>query len=149
VYGLGKLVTDIEDRPDNTTRFFIIGRKLFPPSGEDKTTLLLSSSHTEDDGALHGLLAPLARHKVNMTRIESRPSRQRKWHYVFLIYGMPRTARWRQRRKKATCAIVPRPRSHPKAVLQAFRMNAARRIVRLAARGARAPALYPGKLSRN
>jgi chorismate mutase/prephenate dehydratase len=85
VYGLGKLVSDIEDRPDNTTRFFVIGRKLFPPSGEDKTTLLLSTSHTEDAGALHGLLAPLARHKVNMTRIESRPSRQRKWHYVFFL----------------------------------------------------------------
>ncbi|MCK6369717.1 MAG: prephenate dehydratase [Gammaproteobacteria bacterium] len=85
VYGLEKLVSDIEDRPDNTTRFLVIGRKLFPPSGDDKTTLLLSSSKTEDAGALHRLLLPLAEHKVNMTRIESRPSRQRKWHYVFFL----------------------------------------------------------------
>jgi chorismate mutase/prephenate dehydratase len=85
VYGLDKLVADIEDRPDNTTRFLVIGRKLFPPSGDDKTTLLISSSKTEDAGALHRLLAPLAEQKVNMTRIESRPSRQRKWHYVFFL----------------------------------------------------------------
>jgi chorismate mutase/prephenate dehydratase len=85
VYGLEKLVADIEDRPDNTTRVLVIGRKLFPPSGDDKTTLLLSSSKTEDAGALHRLLLPLAEHEVNMTRIESRPSRQRKWHYVFFL----------------------------------------------------------------
>ncbi|CAG0943170.1 chorismate mutase / prephenate dehydratase [Gammaproteobacteria bacterium] len=85
VYGLDKLVADIEDRPDNTTRFLVVGRKLFPPSGDDKTSLLLSSSKGEDAGALHRLLAPLAEHKVNMTRIESRPSRQRKWHYVFFV----------------------------------------------------------------
>lgn len=85
VYGLDKLVADIEDRPDNTTRFLVVGRKLFPPSGDDKTTLLLSSSKSDDAGALHALLAPLATHKVNMTRIESRPSRQRKWHYVFFL----------------------------------------------------------------
>lgn len=85
VYGLEKLVADIEDRPDNTTRFLVVGRKLFPPSGHDKTTLLMSSSKTEDAGALHRLLAPLAEHKVNMTRIESRPSRQRKWHYLFFL----------------------------------------------------------------
>lgn len=85
VYGLNKLVTDIEDRADNTTRFLVIGRKLFPPSGDDRTTLLLSTSHTEDAGALYRLLEPLAVHRVNMTRIESRPSRQRKWHYVFFL----------------------------------------------------------------
>ncbi len=85
VYKLNKLVTDIEDRPDNTTRFFVIGRKLFPPSGEDRTSLLLSASDTEDAGALHKLLQPLANDGVNMTRIESRPSRRRKWHYVFFI----------------------------------------------------------------
>ena len=85
VYGLRKLVADIEDRPDNTTRFFVIGSKLFPPSGDDKTTLLLSVADTGDAGALHSLLQPLAKAGVNMTRIESRPSQQRKWHYVFFI----------------------------------------------------------------
>ncbi len=85
VYGLEKLVADIEDRPDNTTRFLVVGRKLLARSGDDKTTLLISSSKTGDAGALHRLLAPLADQQVNMTRIESRPSRRRKWHYVFFL----------------------------------------------------------------
>jgi chorismate mutase/prephenate dehydratase len=85
VYGLNKLFADIEDRPDNTTRFFVIGRKLFPPSGDDRTSLLVSTVDTEDAGALHKLLKPLADDNVNMTRIESRPSHRRKWHYVFFI----------------------------------------------------------------
>lgn len=85
VYGLEKLVADIEDHADNTTRFLVIGREIFPPSGDDKTTLLLSTADTDDAGALHKLLEPLAERGVNMTRIESRPSRRRKWHYVFFI----------------------------------------------------------------
>ena len=85
VYGLEKIVADIEDRPDNTTRFLVVGRDLFSPSGEDKTTLLLSTADTDDAGALHKLLEPLADNKINMTRIESRPSRRRKWHYVFFV----------------------------------------------------------------
>jgi chorismate mutase/prephenate dehydratase len=85
VYGLNKLMTDIEDRPDNTTRFFVVGRTLFPPSGDDRTSLLVSTHDTEDAGALHKLLEPLAKAGVNMTRIESRPSQRRKWHYVFFI----------------------------------------------------------------
>lgn len=85
VYGLQKLVTDIEDRPDNTTRFLVIGRELLAASGCDKTSLLLSTQDTDDAGALQKLLAPLAEHQVNMSRIESRPSRRRKWHYVFFV----------------------------------------------------------------
>jgi chorismate mutase/prephenate dehydratase len=85
VYGLEKLFTDIEDHADNTTRFLIIGREMFPASGEDKTTLLVSTQDSDDAGALQNLLVPLAEHGVNMTRIESRPSRRRKWHYVFFI----------------------------------------------------------------
>lgn len=85
VYGLAKIVADIEDRPDNTTRFLVIGRKLLDPSGNDKTSLLLSTKDTDDAGALQKLLAPLAEHQINMSRIESRPSRRRKWHYVFFV----------------------------------------------------------------
>lgn len=85
VYGLKILAAEIEDRPDNTTRFFVLGRKLFSPSGEDRTTLLVSISHTDAPGALHRLLQPLAEHQVSMTRIESRPSHRRKWDYVFFI----------------------------------------------------------------
>jgi chorismate mutase/prephenate dehydratase len=85
VYGLAKLVADIEDRPDNTTRFLVIGRRMLKASGQDKTSLLLSTRDTDDAGALHKLLAPLAESQINMTRIESRPSRRRKWHYVFFV----------------------------------------------------------------
>jgi chorismate mutase/prephenate dehydratase len=85
VYGLNMLAREIEDRQDNSTRFLVIGRKLLQPSGRDKTTLLLSAGHTKSPGALHRLLEPLARHKINITRIESRPSRRRKWDYVFFI----------------------------------------------------------------
>jgi chorismate mutase/prephenate dehydratase len=85
VYGLRKIVADIEDRPDNTTRFLIIGRELLPASGRDKTSILLTTRDADGAGALHKLLAPLAANDVNMTRIESRPSRRRKWHYVFFL----------------------------------------------------------------
>jgi chorismate mutase/prephenate dehydratase len=85
VYGLNVLVTEIEDHADNSTRFLIIGRKLFSPSGKDKTTLLVSTSHTDSPGALHRLLEPFARHRISLTRIESRPSRRRKWDYVFFL----------------------------------------------------------------
>ncbi len=83
VYGLPVLFAGIEDRPDNTTRFLVIGRHIFSPSGRDKTTLLLSGH--EGPGLLHSLLEPLHTHGVNMTRIESRPSSLGKWQYVFFV----------------------------------------------------------------
>ena len=83
VYGLPILFSDIEDQPDNTTRFLVIGRQIFSPSGKDKTSLLLSGH--EGPGLLYGLLKPLQEHGVNMTRIESRPSRHGKWAYVFFV----------------------------------------------------------------
>jgi len=85
VYGLEVLAAEIEDRADNTTRFFVLGRKLLAPSGQDRTTLLLSAGHTDAPGALFRLLEPLARYRISMTRIESRPSHRRKWDYVFFI----------------------------------------------------------------
>jgi chorismate mutase/prephenate dehydratase len=85
VYGLNVLVAEIEDQPDNTTRFLVLGRKAFKPSGEDKTTLMVSAGKTDSPGALYHLLEPLAKRRISMTRIESRPSRRRKWDYVFFI----------------------------------------------------------------
>ncbi len=85
LYGLAVLAREIEDRDDNSTRFLVVGRKLFSGSGADKTTLLVSAVGTDDAGALYRLLEPLARHGVNMTRIESRPSHKRKWDYVFFL----------------------------------------------------------------
>ena len=63
----------------------MIGQRTPPPSGEDKTTLIISASDTDDAGSLHKMLEPLADKGINMTRIESRPSHRRKWHYVFFI----------------------------------------------------------------
>ena len=85
VYGLRVLAAQIEDRPDNSTRFLVLGRKLFSPSGDDRTTLLLSVGHTDSPGALHRLLEPLAKHRISLTRIESRPSHKKKWDYVFFV----------------------------------------------------------------
>ncbi|MFO1465794.1 MAG: prephenate dehydratase [Steroidobacteraceae bacterium] len=85
LYGLSVLAREIEDRDDNSTRFLVVGRKLFSGSGADKTTLLVSATGTDDAGTLFRLLEPLARHQVNLTRIESRPSHRRKWDYVFFL----------------------------------------------------------------
>jgi chorismate mutase/prephenate dehydratase len=85
IYGLQVLANEIEDRSDNTTRFLVIGRKLFSASGIDKTTLLVSAGDTHGSGALFRLLEPFAEHGVNMTRIESRPSQRRLWDYVFFF----------------------------------------------------------------
>lgn len=85
IYGLKTLAVEIEDREDNTTRFFVVGRRVFKPSGDDRTTLLCSGLHTDSSGALFRLLEPLSKHKVNLTRIESRPSRKKKWDYVFFF----------------------------------------------------------------
>jgi len=86
VYELNIMVNNIEDRPDNATRFLVVGRKLLAASGMDKTTILVSTSDTAGGaGVLQHLLLPLAEQGVNMTRIESRPSRRKKWDYVFFI----------------------------------------------------------------
>jgi chorismate mutase/prephenate dehydratase len=86
VYDLKILVNSIEDRADNSTRFLVIGRDLLAASGDDKTTILVSTSDTGGGaGVLHKLLKPLADHDVVMTFIESRPSRRKNWDYVFFI----------------------------------------------------------------
>ena len=83
LYGLEKLHNKIEDNPDNSTRFLIIGREEVPKSGKDRTSLVVSVRNKP--GALHDLLEPFQRHNVDMTRLESRPSRSSKWSYVFFI----------------------------------------------------------------
>jgi chorismate mutase/prephenate dehydratase len=83
LYGLVTLAPNIEDEPDNTTRFLVIGSQAALPSGNDKTSLLISVRNRP--GALYRMLRPLADHGISMTRIESRPSRQAMWEYVFYI----------------------------------------------------------------
>ena len=83
IYGLKTVAVGIEDRADNTTRFLVIGRKLFPPSGNDRTSLLVTVS--DKPGALYNVLSPFARHQISMNRIESRPAHTGKWQYAFFI----------------------------------------------------------------
>ena len=83
LYGLEKLYENIEDSAHNTTRFLIIGRDEIPPSGEDKTSIIVSSRNKP--GALFELLQPFNKAGVSLTRIDTRPSRTEKWAYVFFI----------------------------------------------------------------
>jgi len=83
IYGLNVLADNIEDKPDNTTRFLVLGRIQTLPSGNDKTSIVVSGRNKP--GALYRLLEPLTRHGVSMTRIESRPSRTGLWEYVFFV----------------------------------------------------------------
>jgi len=83
IYGLQIQADKIEDEPDNTTRFLIIGKEEVAPSLADKTSLLISADNKI--GALQRLLSPLAEHNIGMTRIESRPSRRGMWDYVFFV----------------------------------------------------------------
>ncbi|MDH5178778.1 MAG: prephenate dehydratase [Gammaproteobacteria bacterium] len=83
LYGLNILSRNIEDQVNNTTRFLVIGKRATPPSGDDKTSLLLITDNKP--GALYRMLEPLARNGISMTRIESRPSGQGMWNYVFFV----------------------------------------------------------------
>ncbi len=84
VYGLKKVVmSSIQDDKDNTTRFLVIGRQIFPPSGHDRTSVLVFIH--DKPGALFDVLSPFARHGISMNRIESRPSHHAKWEYGFFI----------------------------------------------------------------
>lgn len=82
-YGLQIIKSNIEDHPNNTTRFLIIGRPNVSPSGNDKTSVLVSAGNKP--GLLYRLLEPLSRHGVSLTRIESRPSHCVNWEYVFFL----------------------------------------------------------------
>ena len=83
LYELTILEKNVEDEPDNTTRFLIIGSVDVPASGHDKSSLLFSMP--SKPGALLKMLACFAENSVNLTRIESRPSRKSMWEYVFFV----------------------------------------------------------------
>jgi chorismate mutase/prephenate dehydratase len=83
VYGLVVLAPHIEDEPNNTTRFWVLGRQVVARSGRDQTALVMSAPNRP--GAVHALLEPFARHGVSMTRFESRPARTGLWEYLFFV----------------------------------------------------------------
>ncbi len=82
-YDLDVLVERVEDAPHNFTRFVVIGRQLVRPTGDDKTSILVWVK--DRAGALYNLLLPFQKRGINLTRIESRPSQQKAWEYVFFI----------------------------------------------------------------
>jgi chorismate mutase/prephenate dehydratase len=85
LYRLKVVVPGIEDNPNNTTRFLVLGRVEPAPTGRDRTSLVLSAENKP--GAVHALLTPIAANGVSMSRIESRPAKARsaRWEYVFFI----------------------------------------------------------------
>jgi chorismate mutase/prephenate dehydratase len=83
IYQLAIVAPHIEDEPNNTTRFWVLGRQDVAPSGRDETSLVMSAPNRP--GAVHALLEPFARHGVSMTRFESRPARTGLWEYLFFV----------------------------------------------------------------
>jgi chorismate mutase/prephenate dehydratase len=83
IYSLDILEKNIEDESNNTTRFMIIGQQEPSSTGLDKTSLLVSTGN--HSGSLHDILQPFAEHGISMSHIESRPSKQALWDYVFFI----------------------------------------------------------------
>lgn len=82
-YHLRVLEKDIQDNSANATRFLVLGRQCSPPTGHDRTSLMLSIA--DEVGALHRALAPMRRFKINMTKIESRPNKRKAWEYFFFV----------------------------------------------------------------
>jgi len=83
IYGMKIIAKEIEDNPNNFTRFFILGKQHFPPSGNDKTSIVFSVKHKP--GALYEALKGLAARNLNLSKIESRPTRQKPWEYNFYL----------------------------------------------------------------
>ncbi|HEV2977697.1 MAG TPA: prephenate dehydratase [Casimicrobiaceae bacterium] len=83
IYGLDILAAHIEDEPNNTTRFWVLGGHAVPPSGKDETSLVMAAQNKP--GAMVALLEPFAQHGVSMSRLESRPARTGLWEYLFFV----------------------------------------------------------------
>jgi chorismate mutase/prephenate dehydratase len=83
LYGLRILCEGIEDSPHNRTRFLIVGHTKPAPSGRDKTSILFSVPHKA--GSLYKAMAVFEQEKINLTMIESRPTKQMPWEYNFFI----------------------------------------------------------------
>ena len=74
---------DIQDNASNATRFLVLGRSGPPPTGADRTSMMFCVA--DKPGALHRSLAPFRRYRINMSKIESRPSKRKAWEYYFFV----------------------------------------------------------------
>ena len=83
IYKMKILAREIEDNPNNFTRFFVLARNDSPPTGMDKTSIVFSVKHKP--GALFDAVKEFADSKINLTKIESRPTRQKAWEYNFYL----------------------------------------------------------------
>lgn len=83
IYALNKIATNIEDEPNNTTRFLVLGHQNTQPSGSDKTSLIVGAPNRS--GTLYHIIEPLMQAGISMTKFESRPSRTNLWEYLFFI----------------------------------------------------------------
>ena len=83
IYGLRVIAQEIEDNPNNFTRFFILSREDSPPSGDDKTSIIFSTK--DKPGMLYESLREFATRNINLTKLESRPTRQKPWEYNFYL----------------------------------------------------------------
>jgi chorismate mutase/prephenate dehydratase len=83
IYKLPIVAKSIEDSPHNITRFFVIGKSEVSPTGDDKTSVVFSIQ--DRVGALHDMLVPFKKYKINLTKIESRPSKKKAWDYYFFL----------------------------------------------------------------
>lgn len=82
-YDVDIVATDIQDLTTNATRFLVLGRQCSPATGRDRTSLMLSIA--DKVGSLYQSLGPFRKYRLNMTRIESRPSRRKAWEYFFFV----------------------------------------------------------------
>jgi chorismate mutase/prephenate dehydratase len=82
-YGLKIIAKAIEDNPHNITRFLVIGKTSAAPTKNDKTSIMFSIK--DSIGALHDMLVPFKKYKINLTKIESRPSKKKTWDYYFFV----------------------------------------------------------------
>lgn len=83
LYGLKVIASRIEDRADNFTRFLVISKNFPNPSGIDRTSILFSIK--DRVGALHDMLIPFKKNGINLTKIESRPTKKKAWEYIFFV----------------------------------------------------------------
>jgi chorismate mutase/prephenate dehydratase len=82
-YGLPILEHNVQDNAENATRFLVLGRQSPPRTGRDRTSLMFCIA--DRPGALHGAIAPFRKYRINMTKIESRPSKRKAWQYYFFV----------------------------------------------------------------